>query len=162
MNTVSPTRFPVLLRRIVATLQEGKVTTARWPPATRVDVCRFCRCGIHSIFHHAPVRVRLLSGVPGCVADEVRLVVAMVQQVSAFSSDEEAQLRSKLGLDESGLRLVLEGCAYILEQAAYHSVTDAVFAAELAEAGVGLAQVRDRRSEAVHFLCLSTRSRGSS
>ncbi len=65
-----------------------------------------------------------------------------MQRTSVFEEEEHAQLRTVLGLDDSGLYLVLEGCSYVLEQAAYSGASDALLAGELAEAGVSLSQVR--------------------
>jgi hypothetical protein len=59
-----------------------------------------------------------------------------------FTDEEQVQLRTVLALDESGLRLVLEGCSYVLEQAAYNGASDGALATELAEAGMSLSQVR--------------------
>ncbi len=66
----------------------------------------------------------------------------LLQRTSVFEEEEHAQLRTVLGLDDSGLYLVLEGCSYVLEQAAYSGASDALLAEELAEAGVSLTQVR--------------------
>lgn len=60
----------------------------------------------------------------------------------AFTETEETQLKSLFSLDSDGLHNILEGCAYVFEQAAYHGAADAVLASQLTELGMGEPQVR--------------------
>ena len=57
-----------------------------------------------------------------------------------FSPEEEAQLQSLLALDGSKLSTILEGCSYILEQAAYHQTSASSLSKQLVAAGVQEAQ----------------------
>ena len=62
------------------------------------------------------------------------------QADAIFSPEEEAQLQSLLALDGSKLSTILEGCSYILEQAAYHQTSASSLSKQLVAAGVQEAQ----------------------
>ena len=62
------------------------------------------------------------------------------QAGAIFSPEEEAQLQSLLALDGSKLSTILEGCSYILEQAAYHQTSASSLSKQLVAAGVQEAQ----------------------
>jgi len=49
----------------------------------------------------------------------------------AFSEDEEEKLQVSLGLESDDLHIVLETCAFILEQAAYHNAKGQVLKQQL-------------------------------
>lgn len=67
---------------------------------------------------------------------------ALLQSASIFTPDEEAQLQGLLSLTPAALHTVLEGCSYILEQAAYHQASPRKLGKQLVAAGVAEAQVR--------------------
>lgn len=78
----------------------------------------------------APRRFPLLVG---------RIASQLGEQSAAFTADEEAKLRTVLGLNEDQLTTVLEASSYIFEQAAYFSCSfkklgRQLLAAQMAEA----------------------------
>ena len=62
---------------------------------------------------------------------------ASAQGTAGFSPDETAQLQELFGLDETALEILLGGCAFVLEQAAYATTPPETLRAELVDAGVG-------------------------
>lgn len=84
-------------------------------------------------------------------ADKFTLILARVmdtlhvQAAKAFNEAEEGQLCARYGLTVEELALVLDGCAYIFEQAAFASIEPEPLLSALQEAGCREAHAK------VHF-----------